>query len=248
MPTPFRIGLFLAALLFSPSFAAPAMAADYASEISAYRRAHGLSAVKLDSRLNEVALKQARAMAATGTVSHSADGAFSSRVAPLRKSRAAENIGAGFLSFAEMLKQWEDSTGHRENLLMAGARKVGVASVDNPTSPYRKFWGMVITESQLAALALVRSAEQHLLDILDPFRKPRPVARERMPRAGRVFRARPDIAHRGRRLGCRLRRGKFFGFTLEGRLLQLLLLGRERLRDAAAPLAVEKGGILLVDL
>jgi uncharacterized protein YkwD len=146
MPTPFRIGLFLAALLCSPSFAAPAMAADYAGEISAYRRAHGLSAVKLDSHLNEVALKQARAMAATGTVSHSAAGSFSSRVAGLRKSRAAENIGAGFLKFSEMLKQWEDSTGHRENLLMAGARKVGVASVDNPTSPYRKFWAMVITE------------------------------------------------------------------------------------------------------
>ena len=146
MPTPFRIGLFLAALLCSPSFAAPAMAADYASEISAYRRAHGLSAVKLDSHLNEVALKQARAMAATGTVSHSAAGSFSSRVAGLRKSRAAENIGAGFLKFSEMLKQWEDSTGHRENLLIAGARKVGVASVDNPTSPYRKFWAMVITE------------------------------------------------------------------------------------------------------
>src|ERR1700688_2264780 len=106
MPT-FRIGLFLAALLCSPSFAAPAMAADYASKISAYRRAHGLSAVKLDSHLHEVALKQARAMAATRTVSHSAAGSFSSRVAGLRKSRAAENIGAGFLKFSEMLKQWE---------------------------------------------------------------------------------------------------------------------------------------------
>ncbi len=68
------------------------------------------------------------------------------RLAPLRKSRAAENIGAGFLSFSEMLKQWENSAGHRENLLMAGARRVGVASVDNPKSPYRKFWAMVITE------------------------------------------------------------------------------------------------------
>src|ERR1700759_5341709 len=94
------------ALAFSLGCAVTATAADYAGAISAYRRAHGLPAVKMDGRLNEVALKQARAMAATGTVSHSADGAFSSRVAPLRKSRAAENIGAGFLSFAEMLKQW----------------------------------------------------------------------------------------------------------------------------------------------
>jgi uncharacterized protein YkwD len=95
------IRLFLATLLFSMSFAFPAKAADYASEISAYRRAHGLPAVKLDSRLTEVALKQARAMASTGSVSHSAAGSFPSRVAALRKSRAAENIGAGFLKFSE---------------------------------------------------------------------------------------------------------------------------------------------------
>jgi uncharacterized protein YkwD len=145
MPSPTRFGLVLLALSFSLGFAAPA-AADYAGEISAYRRAHKLPAVKLDSRLNAVALAQARAMAASGTVSHSVGGSFPSRVAGLRKSRAAENIGAGFLSFSEMLKQWEESAGHRENLLMAGARRIGVASVDNPKSPYRKFWAMLITD------------------------------------------------------------------------------------------------------
>jgi uncharacterized protein YkwD len=146
MALKFRIGLALAVLCFSLGFVFPAAAADYAGEISAYRRAHGLPAVKLDGRLNDVALKQARAMAETGSVSHSAAGSFSSRVAGLRKSKAAENIGAGFLTFAEMLKQWEESTGHRENLLMAGAKKVGVAFVDNPKSAYRKFWAMVITD------------------------------------------------------------------------------------------------------
>ena len=134
------------ALVFSLGFIVAAAAADYAGEISAYRRAHGLPAVKSDARLAAAALKQARAMAESGSVSHNAAGNFAMRVAPLRKSRAAENIGAGFLSFAEMLKQWEDSRGHRENLLMAGARRVGVASVDNPKSPYRKFWAMVITD------------------------------------------------------------------------------------------------------
>ena len=136
----------LAALCFSLSFAVPAMAGDYASEISAYRRAHKMSAVKLDSRLDAVALAQAKAMAASGTVSHSVGGSFSTRVASLHKSRAAENIGAGFLSFGEMLKQWEDSAGHRENLLMEGAKRIGVAFVDNPKSPYRKFWAMLITD------------------------------------------------------------------------------------------------------
>jgi uncharacterized protein YkwD len=125
---------------------APAFAGDYASQISAYRRAHGLSAVRADSKLSAVALRQAQAMASSGTISHSAAGSFSSRVARLRKSRAAENIAAGFLSFAETLKQWQDSAGHRANLLMPGAKKVGVASVANARSPYRMFWAMVITD------------------------------------------------------------------------------------------------------
>jgi uncharacterized protein YkwD len=137
---------WFAALALVLGMSVPALAGDYASQISAYRLAHGLSAVRMDSRLSAVALQQARAMAATGTISHSAGGSFSSRVAPLRKSRAAENIAAGFLSFAETLKQWENSAGHRENLLMAGAKKVGVASVANAGSPYRMFWAMVITD------------------------------------------------------------------------------------------------------
>ena len=136
----------LLALCFAIAVTASANAADYAGAISAFRRAHGLPAVKLDGKLNAAALKQAQAMAASGSISHSAAGSFSSRMAPLRKSRAAENIGAGFLTFAEMLKEWEKSPGHRENLLLPGMRKVGVAFVDNQKSPYRKFWAMLISD------------------------------------------------------------------------------------------------------
>ena len=134
------------ALCISLAFVATAQATDYAGAVSAYRRAHGLSAVKLDPKLDAVALQQAQAMAATGSISHSAAGSFSSRIAPLRRRGAAENIGAGFLTFAEMLKQWENSTGHRENLLLPAVRRIGVAFADNPKSPYRKFWAMMLTD------------------------------------------------------------------------------------------------------
>jgi uncharacterized protein YkwD len=136
----------MAATGFVLASLAPAIAGDYAGQISAYRRAHGLSTVTLDGKLNAVAMQQAQAMASSGKISHSVAGEFSVRVAKLRKSKAAENIAAGFLTFPETLKQWEDSAGHRENLLMPGARKVGVASVKNPASPYRMFWAMVITD------------------------------------------------------------------------------------------------------
>ena len=124
----------------------PCIAADYASQISMFRRAHGLSSVALDGRLNAVALQQAMAMSVSGKVSHEIGGLFSVRVAKLRMSKAAENIAAGFLTFPETLREWENSAGHRENLLMPGARKVGVASVANSKSPYRMFWAMVITD------------------------------------------------------------------------------------------------------
>lgn len=146
MVSPGRAKIWLAAVSLVLGFSVPAVASDYASQISSYRRAHGLSSVRVDSKLSAVALKQAQAMAASGSISHSAAGSFSSRVAALRKSRAAENIAAGFLSFAETLKQWKESAGHRANLLMPGAKKVGVASVANAQSPYRMFWAMVITD------------------------------------------------------------------------------------------------------
>ena len=123
-----------------------ASAADYAGAISAYRRSKGMPAVQLDAKLNAMALKQAQAMSASGSVSHSAGGSFFTRIKPLNKQRAAANIGAGFIAFAEMLKQWENSAGHRENLLMPGARRIGVAFVDNAASPYRRFWAMLITD------------------------------------------------------------------------------------------------------
>jgi uncharacterized protein YkwD len=123
-----------------------ASAENYASQISRYRRAHGQSAVKADAHLAAIAMRQARAMSAAGKISHFVAGSFVSRIGKLRNGKAAENLAAGFLTFRETMKQWENSPGHRENLLMPGARKVGVASVRNPGSPYGMFWAMVITD------------------------------------------------------------------------------------------------------
>jgi uncharacterized protein YkwD len=42
-------------------------------------------------------------------------------------SKAAEDVAAGYASFADTLKQWDSSSGHRRNLLMTGAKKIGIA-------------------------------------------------------------------------------------------------------------------------
>jgi uncharacterized protein YkwD len=138
-----RIILIAACLL---GLVTSASAENYASQISRYRRAHGQSAVKADAHLAAIAMRQARAMSAAGKISHFVAGSFVSRIGNLRNGKAAENLAAGFLTFRETMKQWENSPGHRENLLMPGARKVGVASVRNPGSPYGMFWAMVITD------------------------------------------------------------------------------------------------------
>ena len=85
-------------------------------------------------------------MAKAEKVSHSVDGDFRVRVSRAHPRLAAENIAAGVLSCAEAIKEWDLSAGHRENLQMVGAHRVGVASVGKPSSPYRKFWAMIITD------------------------------------------------------------------------------------------------------
>ena len=60
--------LLLLALTFVLGIATATDAADYAGSISAYRRANRMPAVTLDARLNAMALKQAQAMSATGSL------------------------------------------------------------------------------------------------------------------------------------------------------------------------------------
>jgi hypothetical protein len=74
-----RMRTWRAALGLVLAMSTSAFASDYASEISAYRRAHGLSAVRADGRLGAIALRQAQAMALSGTISHSAAGSFLAR-------------------------------------------------------------------------------------------------------------------------------------------------------------------------
>ncbi len=54
--------------------------ADPQSEVSAYRRSHGLSPVTVDAKLTALASRQANAMAARGVMDHSVYAPFSTRI------------------------------------------------------------------------------------------------------------------------------------------------------------------------
>ena len=110
--------------------------------ISEFRSKQGEGSVVIDATLNRIALEQARAMAAKDKLDHDVLGSFNSRMAPAKAGRAAENIAYGYEDFKRTLDQWINSAGHRKNLLLPKASRVGVASARSATS--RIYWAMVI--------------------------------------------------------------------------------------------------------
>jgi uncharacterized protein YkwD len=133
--------LGLAFCLSSPALAQTS--ADPAALISDFRVQHREGRVKSDATLKRIAQDQANAMASRGVMDHDVLGPFGSRVAPANAGRAAENIAYGYDSFPKTLDQWINSAGHRKNLLMHDAARVGVASARSSANG-RTYWAMVI--------------------------------------------------------------------------------------------------------
>jgi Cysteine-rich secretory protein family len=122
----------------------PAFAESSPAEmISNFRLKHGEVRVTSDATLNRIALEQARAMATKENLSHEVLGSFTSRIAPSRAGRAAENIAYGYDTFDKTLTQWINSTEHRKNLLLPKATRIGVASAKD-ASGRRTYWAMEI--------------------------------------------------------------------------------------------------------
>ena len=136
------ISLCLAVALFR-SASAQHPPTTPAEMISNYRLQHGEGRVTSDATLNRIAHEQAAAMASKDVLDHGVLGPFFLRVAPSKAHRTAENIAFGYESFSKTLGQWINSSGHRENLLMHGATKVGVASAKSATTG-RTYWALVI--------------------------------------------------------------------------------------------------------
>jgi hypothetical protein len=130
-------------LCFATVLSGRTAAADPAQLISEFRLKQGEKRVTLDSTLTRIAHDQAQAMATKDQLDHDVLGRFNSRVGPAGAGRAAENIAYGYDSFPKTLDQWINSSGHRKNLLLPGATRVGVASVKSAKTG-RMYWAMVI--------------------------------------------------------------------------------------------------------
>jgi uncharacterized protein YkwD len=119
--------------------------------INQYRAEHGLKPLKLNPALTDAAKAHSRDLAKWDRISHyGSDGSNPwDRVkrTGYKPRLAAENVGTGQISFNEVLKGWKESPGHNKNLLLADAREMGLALVQDPKTEFKSFWTLVIGSS-----------------------------------------------------------------------------------------------------
>jgi uncharacterized protein YkwD len=136
--------------LFAPAHARATVvkvdARAAAAMISRYRAGHGLGPVSVNARLNALAERQARAMAAADNMGHNVNGTFRVRLdgSGYYARTAGENIAAGYDDFEEVLGRWQNSPPHRRNLLMREATQIGVGKAHAPGSRYKVFWSLIV--------------------------------------------------------------------------------------------------------
>lgn len=116
--------------------------------INAYRKQHGLKALKLNPELTEAAKAHSRDLAKWDRISHyGSDGSNPwDRVkrTGYKARLTAENVGTGQIDFNEVMKGWEESPGHNKNLLTPDGEHMGIALVQDPHTEFKSFWTLVI--------------------------------------------------------------------------------------------------------
>jgi uncharacterized protein YkwD len=116
--------------------------------INQYRHENGLKPLRLSASLTDAAKEHSRDLAKWDRISHyGSDGSNPwDRVkrTGYKPRLAAENVGTGQISFAEVLKGWKESPGHNKNLLLGDANEMGLALVQDPKTEFKSFWTLVI--------------------------------------------------------------------------------------------------------
>ena len=116
--------------------------------INGYRKSKGLGALSFNSLLTKTAKLHSRDLAKHDRISHyGSDGSNPwDRVerSGYKPQLAAENVGTGQLTIAEVMKGWKESPGHNKNLLLPDAKHVGIALVYDPKTEYKTFWTLIL--------------------------------------------------------------------------------------------------------
>ncbi len=122
--------------------------ATAAQMISQYRINNGLSPVTPDPKLSGIAQTQADAMAAAGSVKASLapNLQLATRMSAIGepKTAAAENVSAGYRTFAEAFSGWRESPNHNQVLLTKDATRLGIATSYSANAKHKVFWSLVM--------------------------------------------------------------------------------------------------------
>src|SRR5215475_13208776 len=114
--------------------------------VNTFRTKNGRGTVVLDTRLTRAAAMQSETQAKRSWIGH--DGPDGSRPkdrakrAGYRAKIASENVASGQKSFSDVMRSWEGSAGHRENLLRPEVTAIGVAMAKNSSG--RPYWTLVL--------------------------------------------------------------------------------------------------------
>jgi uncharacterized protein YkwD len=114
--------------------------------VNAFRTQNGRATVVLDTRLIKAAAMQSETQARRSAVGHEGDGGSLPKDraarAGYRAKIASENVASGQKSFSDVMRSWEESAGHRENLLRPQVTAIGVAMAKNSNG--RPYWTLVL--------------------------------------------------------------------------------------------------------
>jgi uncharacterized protein YkwD len=136
--------------LVSPEYAArPVQPLDpeaALAAVNAFRAENGLNALVLDARLSRAAAMQSKTQAGRSSIGHYGSDGSTPMVRAGRAGYpakiASENVAAGQKSFADVLRFWQESSGHRTNLLRPNVTACGVAMAKNKNG--RAYWTLVL--------------------------------------------------------------------------------------------------------
>jgi uncharacterized protein YkwD len=114
--------------------------------VNAFRTKNGRGIVVLDGRLTKAAAMQSETQARRSWIGHEGPGGSRAKdratSAGYRAKIASENVASGQKSFSDVMRSWEASAGHRENLLRPEVTAIGIAMAKNSSG--RPYWTLVL--------------------------------------------------------------------------------------------------------
>jgi uncharacterized protein YkwD len=116
--------------------------------VNDYRKSKGLNPLTLDSNLTAAATALATEMAKHDRLSHTgpngADLAKRLKAAGYPFVLAAENLGAGQRFLGDLIGKWKEEPAENQNLLLPGAKQMGIAYRYRPDTAMKTYWTFVI--------------------------------------------------------------------------------------------------------